>query len=64
MSLRFALTVDEAAHMLGVSPSTVYRSIKSGEVVAERIAGRLVIPARALSLRFGEPVEVDLKEVA
>lgn len=55
---RLALTVKEAAALLGVHPTTIYRAIKAGEIAVDKIAGRTVIPARSLVERFGEPVEV------
>lgn len=56
---RFALTVKEAAAMLGVSPTSVYRAIKRKEIDVEIVSGVKVIPARSLVERFGEPVEVS-----
>lgn len=56
---RLALKPEEAARLLGVSTATVYRSIKAKEIDAERIGGRILIPAAALVARFGEPVEVN-----
>lgn len=58
MTLRFALTPREAAEMMGVSLSTVYRAMAREEIPFELVSGKKMIPARALVERFGEPVEV------
>lgn len=55
---RLALTPTEAARLLGVSKSTVYRAIKRGEIATEIVSGKKLIPARSLVERFGEPVEM------
>lgn len=60
MSLRFALSPQEAADMLGVSVSSIYRAIRRSEIPAEKVSGALRIPARALVERFGEPIEVEV----
>jgi excisionase family DNA binding protein len=41
-------TVDEVAHELRVSPDTVYRLVRSGEIGAHRIGGQVRIPAEAV----------------
>lgn len=48
---------DEVAGMLGLSRASVYRAIKRGDIPAERVAGRLIVPAAALRAKFGEPIE-------
>ena len=48
-------TVQEAAWILGVKPSTVSRAIRLGTLRAVRRHGRLVVPATALIRQFGEP---------
>lgn len=57
--MRYALTPAEAAKALGLSPAAVYRAIRAGELEAEKVGGRLLVPARALEVRFGSPVEVE-----
>jgi len=42
------LSVEEAGRVLGVSVSTVWRRIHSGDVPSVRLAGRRLIPSRAL----------------
>ena len=46
---RLLLTVDEAAKALALSRSTIYRLLKSGDLVATRIGTAVRIPE--LSLR-------------
>lgn len=48
MSDVLAVPVKEAARRLSVSPDTVYRAIKRGDLQAKRLAGRIVVPVRAL----------------
>ena len=51
---RLLLTVDEAAEALAVSRSTIYRLLKSGDLVATRIGTAVRIPEQALR-RFVAP---------
>jgi excisionase family DNA binding protein len=52
---RVALTVREAAELLGVSRATIYRWIKSGEMPTVRMSatGRVMIPRKPLLKIFG-----------
>ena len=45
---RLLLTVDEAAEALALSRSTIYRLLKSGDLVATRIGTAVRIPEQAL----------------
>ena len=45
---RLLLTVDEAAEALAVSRSTIYRLLKSGDLVATRIGTAVRIPESSL----------------
>ena len=45
------VTVDEAAHTLGVSRSTAWRLIQRGELASVRRAGRRLVPVTALRTR-------------
>ena len=45
---RLLLTVDETAEALAVSRSTIYRLLKSGDLVATRIGTAVRIPEQAL----------------
>lgn len=45
---RLALRVDEACSALGISRSSLYELIASGEVRTSRIAGRRLIPVKEL----------------
>lgn len=46
--LRLTLTVEEAAHALGVNPSTVYDYARQRQIPHVRIGKRLIIPRTAL----------------
>ena len=45
---RLLLTVDEVAEALALSRSTIYRLLKSGDLVATRIGTAVRIPEQAL----------------
>jgi excisionase family DNA binding protein len=47
------LRVEEAARLLGVSPSTYYQAARRGEVPAVRIGRRLIVPGAALARLLG-----------
>jgi len=55
---RYGVKPSELAPMLGISTRSVYRAIAAGEIPAERVAGCLLIPARWLTEKFGEAIEV------
>lgn len=40
--------VAEAAELMGLSESTVFRAIRAGEFPAIKVRGRYVVPARAI----------------
>lgn len=46
--VRRTYTVDEAAGVLGISRSTAYECVKSGELPSLRFGRRIVIPAHVL----------------
>jgi excisionase family DNA binding protein len=52
---RIAYSPDEVAVLLGISRSSVWRWIRSGELPAGRIGGRVLIPSEALRDRLAEP---------
>lgn len=41
-------SASEAAAVLGVSTSTIYRMVAAGEIPTRRLRGRIVIPKAAL----------------
>jgi len=45
---RRTMTVEEAAHMLGISRSSAYECVRRGELRALRLGRRLVVPRDAL----------------
>jgi excisionase family DNA binding protein len=49
-------TIDEASAVVGVSRSTFYTLLKSGEIRAKRVGGRRFVPKSEL-LRFVEGTE-------
>jgi excisionase family DNA binding protein len=50
---RLAYSVKEAAEALRVSPRTIVREIKRGNLRAARVSRRVVIPADALAELLG-----------
>lgn len=52
-TLPLALSVAQAATLLGVSKQTLYRAINAGEWEALTVNGRLVIPTRPLLAKLG-----------
>lgn len=46
--VRRTYTVDEAASLLGISRSTAYECVRTGELPSLRFRRRIVIPAHAL----------------
>ena len=46
--VRRTYTVDEAAGLLGISRSTAYECVRTGELPSLRFRRRIVIPAHAL----------------
>lgn len=47
------LTVTEAGVLLGVSRSTAYELVRSGELESVRLRRRCVVPVRAIAERLG-----------
>ena len=45
---RLTLDVDEVAEALGVSPVSIYRAVKRGEIPAVRLGGRILIARETL----------------
>jgi excisionase family DNA binding protein len=69
---RVLYTVEEAADLLGVSPSTMYRWVRAGDLRTVPLNGRLAVPASSLERLFATPAdgeseaarpEQDLNEV-
>ncbi len=52
--IRRTYTVDEAAAVLGISRTTAYECVKSGELPSLRFRRQIVIPATALKALVGE----------
>lgn len=45
---RRAISVTEAARLLGISREVAYRAVQEGEIPAIRIGGRILVPRVAL----------------
>jgi excisionase family DNA binding protein len=45
---RLALSVPEAAELLGLSRSSVYAAVKRGDIPSVRVGGRVLVSMRAL----------------
>jgi excisionase family DNA binding protein len=50
-------SVKQAAWILGVDPSTIFRAIRVGTLRSVRRRGRRVIPASALTRLLGAPID-------
>lgn len=71
---RILYSVEEAADLLGISPSSVYRWARAGDLRTVPVAGRIAVPASSLERFFGssansgepssEISEADLNEVS
>ncbi|MGH7331538.1 MAG: helix-turn-helix domain-containing protein [Candidatus Rokuibacteriota bacterium] len=55
------LTVIEAGHALGISPSTIWRMIRRGELPSVRRGGRRLVPGSALRAK---PAKAGTREIA
>lgn len=42
------MTVTEAANILGISRTTAYECVRSGDLPALRLGGRIVIPTKTI----------------
>jgi excisionase family DNA binding protein len=42
------VSVEEAARLLGIGRGTAYECVRTGQIPAIRLGGRIVIPRRAL----------------
>lgn len=51
------LTVKEAAEMLRVSTSTIYRAAQSGEIPGFKVRNQWRFPVAAIGRLAGEPIE-------
>lgn len=56
-----ALTVEEAARLLGISRTLAYESVARGDLPAVRLGRRIVVPRRALEQLLAPP---DVAETA
>lgn len=65
MTERLTMTVEEAAHALGIARGTAYEAVRSGELPSLKIGRRLLVPrARLLELVGADNgFPVDEKEV-
>lgn len=55
-------SVEEAARILGVSSTKLYRSVKAGDLPAVQLGRRVVIPAVALERLLGTPLDGETPE--
>jgi excisionase family DNA binding protein len=52
---RVLYTVEEAASLLGIAPSTMYRWARTGELRTVPVGGRMAVPASSLEQLLGAP---------
>ena len=50
---RQTYSVPEVAQILGISPAGAYRCVRSGEIPALTLGGRIVVPRKALAELLG-----------
>ena len=48
-----AISVEEAGRLLGISRALAYRAVKTGEIPAVRIQGRILVPTPRLLTMLG-----------
>jgi excisionase family DNA binding protein len=46
---RLTVTVEEAAQLLGISRTTAFQAVRSGEIPAIRVRRRILVPVAALN---------------
>ena len=51
---RLTVTVEEAAHLLGISRDLAYQLVRSGKLPAIRLGRRLLVPMASLQLMLAE----------
>lgn len=56
---RVLYTVEEAANLLGISPSTVHRWARESELRTIPLSGRVVVPGSSLEQLLGNPESAD-----
>ena len=56
---RLALSVDEAAALLGISRDLMYELVASGEMPSVRLGRRIVVPKHALEVALRKLVDFD-----
>lgn len=54
---RLTLTVNEVAHLLGLSRGTTYEAVRTGQIPSIRIGQRVIIPRVALIKMLEEAVK-------
>jgi excisionase family DNA binding protein len=52
---RVTITVDEAARLLGISRTTAFQAVRSGELPAIRVRRRILIPVAQLNALLQGP---------
>lgn len=55
---KLTLSVDEAAHLLGISPGLAYGLVHRGELAAIRLGRRILVPRHAVEALVGQPDNV------
>lgn len=61
MTAPLAISVEETAKRIGMSPWSVYAAIRRGDIPSRKIGARILIPIAELERMFGvdEPAEVE-----
>lgn len=56
---RVAVSIDDAAHLIGIGRQSAYAAAKSGELPTVRMGRRLLVPVGPLFAKFDIPLEQD-----
>ena len=51
-----AISIEEAAELLGLGRNSAYNAVKRKEIPSRRIGGRILVPVAALRALLGEEV--------
>jgi len=50
---KLALSVEEAAKLIGLGRNSFYEAVRRGDIPSVRVGGRILIPKKTLEAMFG-----------
>lgn len=56
------ITIPKLAELLGISRVAVFKKVKKGEILAEKIGRVYVVPIKSVSLALGKTISKDRKD--